>query len=220
MATKKGQKLKNKKILITAGPTWVAIDSVRVISNIATGETGILLAQALSKLGARVTLLLGPGQACCIGNRIKLIRYKFFSELKEAITEELKARHYDIFIHSAAVSDYEPRKVYSQKVKSGIKNWQLSLRPTEKIINLIKRIDRSLLVVGFKFQPDAEKKELLEKAKELMQQADLDLTVANTLSQGKYQAYIIDNSLRVWGEFLNKKNLVLNLIKALTPGHI
>jgi len=215
LATKQGQKLKNKKILITAGPTWVAIDSVRVISNIATGETGILLAQALSKLGARVTLLLGPGQACCIGNKIKLIRYKFFSELKEAITKELKARHYDIFIHSAAVSDYAPRKIYSQKVKSGIRNWQLALKPTEKIINLIKRTDRSLLVVGFKFQPQAKKGLLLQKAKELICQANLDLVVANTVSHGKYQAYIIDSLNRVRSTSSNKKNLVLNLIRVL-----
>ena len=55
--------LKNKRILITAGPTWVAIDSVRVISNIATGETGILLAKRLSLQGAKVTLALGP--SCC-----------------------------------------------------------------------------------------------------------------------------------------------------------
>ena len=53
-------KLKNKKVLITAGPTWVPIDNVRVISNTATGETGILLSEKLKNLGAKVTLLLGP----------------------------------------------------------------------------------------------------------------------------------------------------------------
>ncbi|MBU1999188.1 MAG: phosphopantothenoylcysteine decarboxylase, partial [Candidatus Omnitrophica bacterium] len=68
--------LKNKKILITAGPTWVPVDDVRVISNSASGETGILLAKRLSGQGAKVTLLLGP-----IGNynpdkKIKLVLFR------------------------------------------------------------------------------------------------------------------------------------------------
>lgn len=209
------QKLKDKKILITAGPTWVPIDSVRVISNIATGKTGILLAQKLMQLGARVTLLLGPVEACCLDKKIRLLRYKYFSELKNRITKELRSRHYDILIHSAAVSDYQPQRFYPYKVKSGIKNWHLTLRPTEKIINLVKKIDRSLSVVGFKFEPQAKKDSLIKKAIELIRESDLNLVVANTANKGKYQAYIIDNLYRLRGASPDRKNLVQNLIKIL-----
>jgi len=65
---------RNKKILITAGPTWVPIDSVRVISNVATGKTGILLAEKLLRLGADVHLALGPVESCCIEKKMKLHR--------------------------------------------------------------------------------------------------------------------------------------------------
>ena len=70
--------LRKLRVLITAGPTWVAIDNVRVISNIATGETGKILAEKLASMGAKVTLLIGPGDLCCLKKNIRLIRFKFF----------------------------------------------------------------------------------------------------------------------------------------------
>ncbi len=144
------KKLKNKKILITAGPSWVPIDRVRVISNIATGETGIILAERLLKEGARVTLLLGPQGTCCLDKRIKLRAYRFFDELKGLLSGELKLKKYDMVIHTAAVSDYRPLKQYSGKVKSGIKHWRLDLVPTEKIIDMIKKI-LELYILIFSF---------------------------------------------------------------------
>ena len=88
--------LSRKKVLITAGPTWVPVDKVRVIGNLATGETGIQLAEKFAAAGARVTLLLGPVQACCLDKRIRLLRYTFFDELAKVFTGELRSRKYDI----------------------------------------------------------------------------------------------------------------------------
>ena len=229
--------LKNKKILITAGPTWVPIDAVRVISNVATGLTGILLAEELRRLGAKVTLLIGPVEICCsrkspsaitlsdfrsgigkcfmlsctINKNIKLLRFRFFDELKDKIIQELKCKKYDIVIHSAAVSDYEPSKVYSGKIKSGIKNLRLSLVPAEKIIDLLKRIDNSIILVGFKFEPQAKKDMLIKMTKELIRAANLNLAVANTIDKNKYCAYILDNYNRSYGPVFNKKDLVTKL---------
>ena len=203
--------LKNKKILLTAGPTWVPIDAVRVISNVATGQTGILLAEKLQKLGARVTLLIGPVETCCLNKNIKLLRFRFFDELKDKIIQELKYKKYDIVIHSAAVSDYEPSKVYSGKIKSGIKNLRLSLVPAEKIIDLLKRIDNSIILVGFKFEPQAKKDMLIKMTKELIRAANLNLAVANTIDKNKYCAYILDNYNRSYGPLFNKKDLVTKL---------
>jgi len=208
-------KLKGKRILITAGPTWVAIDSVRVISNIASGETGILLAEKLQQSGARVTLLLGPVSACCLNKKLKLVRYRFFQELKEKLIRELKTSKYDAVIHSAAVSDYQPLNLYPGKVKSDLKNWKLSLKPTEKIINLIKKADKKVLAVGFKFHPGAKKALLLREAQKLMQQARLDLVIANTQAGNKYQAYIISGFYGVSPLFSNKGSLALGLIKSI-----
>jgi len=82
--------LATKSVLITAGPTWVAIDSVRVISNTATGETGTLLAERFAQQGAKVTLLLGPVSNCCLNKKIRVINFKFFDELRDKLIRELE----------------------------------------------------------------------------------------------------------------------------------
>ena len=209
------ENLKNKKILITAGPTWVPIDSVRVISNIATGETGILLADKLERAGAKVTLLLGPCGACCLNRRIKVIRFKFFDELKDKAVRELKSRKYDILLHNAAVSDYQPVRAYRSKIKSGIKDLKISLVPTEKIINLFRKIDRSLLLVGFKLGVGLSKEALIKKARRLIRDADLDLAVANTVDRNRYRAYIVSQSL-IHGPLDNKKEMADKLMRLIT----
>ena len=114
----------SKRILITAGPTWVAIDRVRVISNLATGETGFILADKFKKLGAMVTLLLGPGNFCGVGTGIKVKRFNYFSELAQLLDKELKNKKYAAVIHTAAVADFLPKKIINCKVSSLCKSWK------------------------------------------------------------------------------------------------
>ena len=206
------QSFKNKKILITAGPTWVPLDKVRVIGNIASGETGILLAQRLERLGVKVTLLLGPVELCCFNNKIRLIRFRFFDELKNLIKRELTSKQYDIVIHSAAVSDYKPKSFYRRKVQSGIKQWSIDLVPTPKIIDMVKKIDPSLFLIGFKFEPKPNKAYLLNQAKVLLKHSGADLVVANTIYNTHYSAYIISPE-KVSGVFRSKNKLATALIK-------
>lgn len=202
--------LKNKRVLITAGPTWVPIDSVRVISNIATGQSGILLAQKLAGLGAKVTLLLGPVGACRLNRKIRVITYQFFDELKGRLSKEIRSKKYDIVVHSAAVSDYQPVRAYRGKISSGLKLLRINLRPTVKLINLIKKADRSLFLVGFKFEPRAGEKNILPAARRLLALAGLDLVVANTARQEQYQAYIL-NRERAYGPYRSKPAMVNRL---------
>ena len=203
--------LKNKRILITAGPTWVALDPVRIISNTASGETGRLLANALAKLGAKVTLLLGPGENLQSGGRIKVIRFQFFDDLKKMLKDEL-LQQYDAIIHSAAVSDFKPTVVAHSKIKSSIKSWTCKLIRTPKLIDRIKKVAPNSFAVGFKFDPRTTKNLLLKAANRLLQSSNLDAVVANTVINGKYQAYIItaDN---VSGCIGSKKDLVKKMIK-------
>ncbi len=198
--------LKNKRILITAGPTWVAIDKVRVISNTATGETGILLAEKFTQLGAKVTLLLGPVNACCLAPKIRLINFRFFDEFKKIFKKELASRCYDAVIHSAAVSDYQPQGRRQKKIKSGIENLCLRLKPTEKLIRLIKKIDPGIFAVGFKFQPQAGKLELIRQARQLLKANKADLIVANTCNRQGYQAYLVERQ-SVSGLLKNKTSV-------------
>lgn len=206
-----------KKILITAGPTWVPIDNTRVISNIATAHTGLLLAGKLSRLGAQVTLLLGPVQnQCCLDKKIKILPFRFFDELQRAILRELKSKKYDIVIHSAAVSDYRPALVYKQKVSSRKKSWELRLIPTPKMINLIKEAQENTLLVGFKFIPQAKRGVLLKASRRLLEEANADLVVANTIDKKGYTAYIVDKNT-VTKPIFSKQRLTGQLIRKIIP---
>lgn len=202
--------LKNKRILITAGPTWVPIDSVRVVSNTATGETGILLAERLQSLGASVTLLLGPADCRGLKVKIKTIRFRFFDQLLKIIKRELGAKRYDALIHSAAVSDYRPAKKYGSKIKSGKSVWRLGLVPTPKIIDLIKKIDRYVFLVGFKFAPEVKKGILINETNKLIERAKLDLAVANTVNGKRYKAFILGKKIML-GPFSTKSRLIRKL---------
>ncbi|HDZ77359.1 MAG TPA: hypothetical protein ENH41_04675 [Candidatus Omnitrophica bacterium] len=214
MAIKKTSKLKDRKILITAGPTWVNIDKVRVLSNTASGVTGMLLSGALAAKKSKVTLLLGPVGDFNIEKNIKLLRFKTFDELKKTLVRELSLRSYDIVIHTAAVSDYRPQRIYSGKVASGIKGWKINLMPTEKIISLIKPIDESLFLVGFKFEPEAQKAKLISKSRKLFRAGACDLVVANTVKKGCYAAYILKSD-KASGPMFSKKELVKKLVAVL-----
>lgn len=197
----------NKKILITAGPTWVSLDSARVISNIASGETGFILADRLKKLGAEVTLLLGPGYFCGSQKGIRVIHFKYFTELDKLLTNELKQGGYAAVIHAAAVSDYKPVKVIRNKVGSKRLNWQIKLAPTKKLIDDLKKYKPGLFTVGFKFEPSATDKKLIKKGGELLKRSDLDLVVANSCSGPAYRAFILEESGK-YGPYLDKRKMV------------
>lgn len=206
--------LRNKRVLITAGPTWVAIDKVRVISNTASGETGILLAQELARSGAKPTLLLGPVTSCCLNKKIRVVNFKFFDELKNALHKELLSKKFDAVIHTAAVSDFKPAKTYAVKLSSGLKNLRINLIPSEKIIDSIKKISPRILAVGFKFEPDVKGNALIKKADLLLKKARLDLVVANTAYENKYRAYIVNKQSS--SKAIGSKNiLAAKLVKIL-----
>jgi len=202
----------DKKILITAGPTWVAIDQARVISNIATGETGFLLAKRFKKLGIKVTLLLGPGQFYSPLEGIKVVNFKYFAQLKQLLTTELKDKRYLAIVHAAAVSDYQPKKINEHKLSSQLKNLKIDLVPTEKLINSFKSYNKNLFTVGFKFEPSAIEKVLLKKAANLLKKANLDLVVANSCKNSCYRAYILNEKNKI-GPFLSKNEMVKTLAK-------
>lgn len=198
--------LKGKKILITAGPTWVAIDQVRVISNLASGETGFILADKFKKLGAKVTLLLGPGNFCGLQRSVKIIRFKYFTQLKQLLTVELKKEKYSAIIHAAAVSDYQVKGGDRNKISSNLKNLKINLIPTEKLIDSFKNYGAGLFSVGFKFEPTVTDNQLIKKAKALLNKADLNLVVANSNKNMAYRAYILDRTNK-YGPFLSKTKM-------------
>ncbi|MCR4336888.1 MAG: phosphopantothenoylcysteine decarboxylase [Candidatus Omnitrophica bacterium] len=207
--------LKNKKILITSGPTWVPLDPVRVISNRSTGELGKLLTKACQKAGGKVTLLEGPVQEPLKSSSVRIRKFCFFDELKKLLKEELK-KSYDVVIHAAAVADYRLEKPLQEKIGSYRETWQLTLIPTEKLILKIKRLSPKSFLVGFKLETTATKDQLFRVSRGLMESAHCDLVVANSF-QGGYHAYLLgEDEDVILGQAKSRPELVQKLIKTLT----
>jgi phosphopantothenoylcysteine decarboxylase/phosphopantothenate--cysteine ligase len=207
--------LKNKRILITSGSTWVPIDNVRVIGNTATGQTGLLLAHEARRQGAHVTLVLGPTSDTIVDKRVKIIRFTYFDELRAILLRELSSKKYDCIIHAAAVSDYRPRSAYKHKIRSGLSNFNLKLVSTPKLVNLVRRYDDDVLAVAFKFEPDAKATVLTSRARRLFERAGLNFVVANTLRKGKYRAYIMEEHASL-GPFVTKYGMAKTLLKRIS----
>ncbi len=190
--------LKSKNILITAGPTWVSIDKVRVISNIFKGTLGLLIAKEAVKRGGKVTLLLGPGREFFLkknSKNLKVLPFKFFDELFRLMKKEISSHKYDIIIHSAAVADFAPTNYYKGKISSRQSKIVIHLKPTIKIVDQIKKWDPKIFLVKFKLEVDLNKKELIERAYKSMLDSQADLMVANDLKDmkgEKQKTFIID----------------------------
>ena len=203
-----------KKILITCGPTWVALDSVRVLSNISSGKLGQALAQELSKKGAQVTLLEGAVETPLTGKKIRILKFKTFDELFKILKTELK-KPWDVVIHAAAVSDYRPKTVAGTKLSSSQKLLKLELVPTPKVINTVKKINQHVFLVGFKLDPKLSQTNAASKTRYLYKNADCDLVVANRIHGTKYQAYLVTPTGKILGQAANRSQLVKTLIKNL-----
>ncbi len=177
-------KLKNKLILMTAGPTVEYIDPIRIITNQSTGKTGVLLASDLISGGAKVTLIYGPGQEKP-PNGAKVIPVKTVTEMLNAVRKEMK-RKFDVIIMAAAASDYVPTKYTKSKIKSTSKQMIVKLQRAPKIIEQIKKIQKDVFLVGFKAETNLTKKNLFKEAKKKLQESNADMIVANDIGT-KYQ---------------------------------
>lgn len=205
--------LKNKKILITCGPTWVPIDDVRVISNTSSGSLGHTCAKICLEKGARVTLLEGPGTGALTETGIRRVKFHFLNELEDLLKKEL-LREYDVVIHAAAVSDFKLKRPFSGKLSSKPKELTLTLVPAKKLINLIKKISPKCFLVGFKMEPRYHQERLMKKARELLQRSQCDAVVANALNPG-YQAFILYKEGEATAPVKSRLKLVQHLIQGV-----
>lgn len=188
---------KKIRVLITGGPTWVAVDRIRVLTSIFTGKTAIRLARSLRKKGCSVTLLLHSFSREKIPPGTLVIPFRYFHELKAALIRELKRASYDMIIHSAAVSDYRPCCARSGKIPSGKRKLVIPLVSTPKITRYIHRYAKAALLVQFKLE--AEKKGLLMKARQSLRENCFDVVVANDYASvvGMKRRFVITRSNRV-----------------------
>ncbi|MBW8199374.1 bifunctional phosphopantothenoylcysteine decarboxylase/phosphopantothenate--cysteine ligase CoaBC [Flagellimonas abyssi] len=171
----KGLPLSEKKVLITAGPTQEAIDPVRFLGNRSTGTMGFELAKKAANLGANVILVSGPTHLNIEHYNIQLIRVTSAQEMYEACHE-----HYpdtDIAICAAAVADYRPKIIASEKVKKQEGDMEIELERTPDILMSLGEAKKSQFLVGFALETQNE----LENAKGKLKRKHLDGIVLNSL---------------------------------------
>lgn len=167
--------LKDKKILITAGPTYQAIDPVRFIGNFSTGKMGIALANEAVRQGAEVHLVLGPSAEKNIDNKIHLHRVVSAQQMYEAAVAQFETC--DMAILAAAVADYTPAEVAPQKIKKKGDKLTLTLIPTIDILASLGKLKTTQKLIGFALETENE----VENAQLKLQKKNLDAIVLNSL---------------------------------------
>ncbi len=209
-------KLQNKKVLMTAGPTIEYIDPVRVITNLSSGKTGVLLASELISAGAKVTLIYGPGNEVP-PKGAKIINVKTNKEMLDTTKKELKKK-YNIVIMAAAASDYTPEKPSKSKIKSNKKELTIRLKKAPKIIDYVKKSQKNTLLVGFKAETNISKSALIKSAKTKLKESNADLIIANDIGT-KYQRnpnynqiIIVDEKNTITSGW-NKKEKIVKIIR-------
>ena len=209
-------KLKNKKVLMTAGPTIEYIDPVRVITNLSSGKTGTLLASELISAGAKVTLVYGPGNQTP-SKGIKVINVTTSKEMFDATKKELKKK-FDIVIMAAAISDYTPENPSKSKIKSDKKSLIIRLKKAPKIIDLVRKYQKNALLVGFKAETNLTKIALIKSSQKKMKESGADIIVANDIGK-KYQKntdnnqVLIINNKKIISSGWKKKEKIVKIIK-------
>lgn len=189
--------LQNKKVLMTAGPTIEYIDPVRVITNLSSGKTGVLLASELISAGAKVTLIYGPGNEEP-PKSARIINVTTNKEMSDATKKELKKK-YDIVIMAAAASDYTPEKPSKSKIKSNKKALTIRLKKTPKIIDQVKKSQKNAILVGFKAETNLSKSALIKSSKTKLKESNADLIIANDIGT-KYQKNPDNNQIIIVDE--------------------
>jgi phosphopantothenoylcysteine decarboxylase/phosphopantothenate--cysteine ligase len=207
---KKKLPLTNQKILVTAGPTYEAIDPVRFIGNHSSGKMGFAIADQLALMGAEVTLIAGPTSQVSNQYNVKRIDVLSAAEMLDACLKHFK--NSKACIMCAAVADYTPVSVSAKKIKKQDNTLNIELKTTTDILKSLggqKRKDQ--ILVGFALETNNEEQNAIEK----LQKKNLDFIVLNSLNDkgagfktDTNKITIIDHSLQKTTFELKDKNEV------------
>lgn len=168
--------LRGKNILVTAGPTYEAIDPVRYISNHSSGKMGFEIAKKASDLGAEVFLISGPSNQKISTRSINLINVVSSKDMhKQVFKHYAKA---DIVIMAAAVSDFKPKEFSNKKIKKDNNQSKIELEKTKDILLELGSLKKNQFLVGFALENENEIENSLKKLKN----KNLDLIILNSLN--------------------------------------
>lgn len=180
--------LQSLRVVVTAGPTWEAIDPVRGLTNRSSGKMGYAVAQAAAEAGARVLLISGPS-ALAPPERVELVRVTSAQEMHDHVHAHIKDT--DIFVGVAAVADYRPAQVATGKIKKHAARMTLELEQTPDILASVAALERAPFTVGFA----AETSDLEANARAKLLAKHVDLIAANPVGAGALGFEANTNSL-------------------------
>jgi phosphopantothenoylcysteine decarboxylase/phosphopantothenate--cysteine ligase len=211
------KKLAGKRVLVTAGPTYEAIDPVRFIGNHSSGKMGYEIASALKDLGAQVILISGP-TSLPTPEGVERVDVRSAAEMYEKAKEQFP--NVDIAVLAAAVADFTPENVADKKIKKQEGGLEIKLKKTTDIaaeLGMLKRKDQ--FIVGFALETDNEESNALKK----LQSKNFDMVVLNSLKdQGAGFAYdtnkitILTKDNKKFGfELKSKKEVALDIVNTL-----
>ncbi|MCR5201957.1 MAG: bifunctional phosphopantothenoylcysteine decarboxylase/phosphopantothenate--cysteine ligase CoaBC [Lachnospiraceae bacterium] len=167
--------LAGKNLLVTAGPTVEAIDPVRFISNHSTGKMGYAIAKVARNMGANVTLVTGPVNLTPPMG-VKVINVNSAKDMYDAVVAEYDKQ--DVVVKSAAVADYTPESVATEKIKKKDGDEaSIKLKRTNDILKYLGEHKKNQVLVGFSMETE----NMLENSREKLQKKNLDMIVANNL---------------------------------------
>lgn len=176
----RSDEFKGKVAVITAGPTYEALDPVRFIGNYSSGKMGIAIAEEMYKRGASVKLICGPVSIKTCYNGIETINVTSAEEMYDAAIKDFDKM--DIAIMAAAVADYTPQHAAQEKIKKNDEHFQLNLKKTKDILKSLGNIkNENQLVVGFALETENE----VENAQKKLISKNADIIVLNTLKDGQ-----------------------------------
>ena len=173
----KSNSLKGKKVLVTAGPTYEAIDPVRFVGNRSSGKMGFAIADQLALRGAEVKLVSGPTSLKNNNQNIQLIMVESAEEMFTACMSDFSKM--DVIIMSAAVADYKPMEIADQKIKKKSDELSINLVPTQDILKQMGVMKKgNQFLVGFALETENE----VANANDKLSRKNLDLIVLNSLN--------------------------------------
>jgi phosphopantothenoylcysteine decarboxylase/phosphopantothenate--cysteine ligase len=169
--------LKNKKVLITAGPTREYIDAVRYISNASSGKMGFAIATGFIKRGAEVTVIAGPMDDAIKNSDCNIIDVVSADEMMNSF--KLNFKDSDIVVCTAAVADYTVKNPIKNKIKKVDNNLQIALEPTQDILLYAgKNKTKNQRIIGFALETDNE----VENAQKKLHSKNADMIILNSLN--------------------------------------
>lgn len=210
------QKLSGKKVMISAGATFEALDSMRGLTNRSSGRMGVEIAKEMYRQGANVTVVCGLMHTH-VPSLFERVDVESTNQMMDAVTERIG--NIDIYVSVAAISDFTFDNVSHGKISSD-EDITVKLTRLPKLLEMVKKLNPEVFVVGFKAEADVSEENLITKAKNRMEKYDLNLMVANDISlensgpgSDKNEVYIIDKDTYEKVSLDSKSNISKKIVE-------